>query len=107
MLFRQVFQNDPKLQEIRFDSEAGGFFCDADSLEVLTDLGCRFHEICKNPEQFAARIPAAMAVAEKSGFGKKRTFPNTQRFVTSSKRTQYLNQFLVPSGEEPFPTMQM
>ncbi len=64
-VFRQAFQNDSKLQEICFDSEAGGFFCNADSLEVLTDLGCRFHEICKDPEQFAALIPAAMAVAEK------------------------------------------
>ncbi len=70
-IFRQAFQNDPKLQEIRFDSEAGGFFCYADSLEVLTDLGSRFCEICKNPEQFAALIPTAVAVAENRFVWKK------------------------------------
>ncbi len=63
-VFRQAFQNDPKLQEVRFDSEAGGFFCNADDLEVLTDLGTRFYEICKEPDQFAMHLPAAMQRAE-------------------------------------------
>lgn len=73
-VFQQAFKNDPKLQQIHFDSEAGGFFCNADDLEVLTDLGSQFHEVCKDPERFAALIPAAIEMAEKRQVWEKADF---------------------------------
>ncbi len=41
-VFRRAFADEPNLSKIYFDCEAGGFFCYADSLSLMEDLGSRF-----------------------------------------------------------------
>lgn len=52
-VFKKVFESDPNLRKIRFDCEAGGFFCNADDLSVLEDMGRRFREVCMDAPKFA------------------------------------------------------
>lgn len=50
--FREAFKDDPNLKRIRFDCEAGGFFCDGFDLEMMADFGKRFKELCEDTERF-------------------------------------------------------
>lgn len=36
--FREAFKDDPNIQRILFDCEAGGFFCYANDLTLLEDF---------------------------------------------------------------------
>lgn len=50
--FREAFKDDPRIERILFDCEAGGFFCDSDDLSLIEDFGKRFKEICEDPQRF-------------------------------------------------------
>ena len=54
--FQQAFADDPHIGRIRFDCEAGGFFCDCDDLSILADFGRRFKDICEDTEKFVPII---------------------------------------------------
>lgn len=54
--FREAFADEPNIERIIFDSEAGGFFCNCDDLQILMDFGSRFKKICENTEVFTKTI---------------------------------------------------
>ncbi len=51
-VFQEAFKNDPNIESIKFDCEAGGFFCYCDNLDVIESFGKRFSVLCRNSEQF-------------------------------------------------------
>lgn len=62
--FHQAFENDPNIEKLMFDCEAGGFFCMADSLDLIEDFGTRFKEICEDTERFTPIISEGIKKAE-------------------------------------------
>ena len=62
-VFKKTFESDPDLSKIRFDCEAGGFFCNADDLSVLEDMGKRFREVCMDAPKFAELTVTALKEA--------------------------------------------
>lgn len=54
--FREAFKDDPRIGRIRFDCEAGGFFCDSDDLSLIEEFGKRFRQICEDTERFLPLI---------------------------------------------------
>lgn len=62
-VFKKAFESDPNLSKIRFDCEAGGFFCDADNLDVLEDMGKRFREMCMDAPRFTELTVSALQKA--------------------------------------------
>lgn len=51
-VFKKAFENDPQISQIRFDCEAGGFFCCCRSLSVLKDFGSRFKALVEDTAEF-------------------------------------------------------
>lgn len=62
--FREAFADEPNIERIIFDSEAGGFFCTCDDLQILTDFGNRFKSICENTEVFKKTISEGIKNAD-------------------------------------------
>ena len=62
--FHQAFEDDPNIHKILFDCEAGGFFCMADSLDLIEDFGRRFKEICEDTERFTPIVSEGIKKAE-------------------------------------------
>lgn len=62
--FHQAFENDPNIDKILFDCEAGGFFCMADSLDLIEDFGRRFKEICEDTERFTPIVSEGIKKAD-------------------------------------------
>lgn len=54
--FREAFADDPQINKIIFDSEAGGFFCNSHDLSVLENLGTRFKNVCEDTQHFPLLI---------------------------------------------------
>lgn len=50
--FRQAFADDPNIDKILFDCEAGGFFCYTTDLSLLEEYGAKFRKICTDTEKF-------------------------------------------------------
>ncbi|MBQ8238078.1 MAG: hypothetical protein IJZ39_08030 [Oscillospiraceae bacterium] len=63
-VFQKAFESDPRLKAVRFDSEAGGFYCYSEDLSVLEDLGSRFRELCQAPQKFQETVCAALKEAD-------------------------------------------
>lgn len=63
-VFRKVFEQEPGLQEIDFDCEAGGFFCYCNDLKLLEDFGARFRAVCEDHTQFPDVVQEALSEAE-------------------------------------------
>lgn len=55
--FREAFADEPNIERIIFDSEAGGFFCNCDDLQILTDFGSRFKKSAKTRKCLRKRLP--------------------------------------------------
>lgn len=62
--FYQAFADDPNIDKIMFDCEAGGFFCDSTDLSLLEDFGKRFKEICEDTERFKPIVSEGIKNAE-------------------------------------------
>ena len=62
-VFKKIFESDPNLSKIRFDCEAGGFFCDADDLALLENMGKRFRAVCMDAPRFAELTVSALQEA--------------------------------------------
>lgn len=65
IVFKKVFEHERRLQEIEFDSEAGGFFCHSQNLDLLLEFGTRFRHVCENKEQFAKVVSTALSEKER------------------------------------------
>lgn len=50
--FKEAFKDDPNLSKIKFDCEAGGFFCNSDDLAVIKDFGQRFKVLVDDSSAF-------------------------------------------------------
>lgn len=59
-VFKKAFEKYPNINKIRFDCEAGGFFCYSRDLSVLEDLGSQFRKICLDKNGFAALVSTAL-----------------------------------------------
>lgn len=59
-VFQKAFAEDPRLSELEFDSEAGGFFCTAEDLSLLERYGSTFREIVEDPEAFRQLVMEAL-----------------------------------------------
>jgi len=59
-VFRKVYADDPALENISFDSEAGGFFCNEKDVDAMASLGTRFRRLVLEPERFKAIVPTAL-----------------------------------------------
>lgn len=63
--FKEAFKNDPNINKIRFDCEAGGFFCYCDDLAVLKDFGQRFKALVDDTEAFTKVVSDGIKAYEK------------------------------------------
>lgn len=63
-VFEKAFENDPLLEKIHFDCEAGGFYCRSTDLSVLEELGSRFKEICESGQAFQDLVCKALEEAD-------------------------------------------
>lgn len=61
---KKAFESHPNINDIKFDSEAGGFFCYSYNLEALKDIGKRFKTLAEDTEEFAKVISAGITQAE-------------------------------------------
>lgn len=64
-VFRKAFEKDPNLGQIRFDCEAGGFFCSTKNLFVLKDLGSRFKALAEDTGKFTQIVSEGIQAREK------------------------------------------
>ena len=62
--FREAFKDDPNIGRILFDCEMGGFYCYANDLKLLEDLGSRFKDICEDTERFIPIVSEGIKNAE-------------------------------------------
>ena len=62
-VFKKAFEKEDNLNKISFDCEAGGFFCYADSLSLMEDLGSRFKAMIDDTEDFANLVSSALKEA--------------------------------------------
>ena len=65
VIFKRAFCNEKRLREIDFDSEMGGFYCYANDLSLVEELGVEFKKICDNKEVFQILLDKALSEAEK------------------------------------------
>lgn len=63
--FRKAFEDDPNIGHIKYDSEAGGFFCYSKKLDVLSDFGTRFKAIVDDIEKFTKVVSVGIKAQEK------------------------------------------
>ena len=63
-VFRYAFRDRPELSQIRFDCEAGGFFCYCDKLEPLMQLGAEFRALCIDEERMEQLIESSLTARE-------------------------------------------
>lgn len=81
-VFKKAFESDPGLSKIRFDCEAGGFFCNADDLSVLEDMGKRFREVCMDEPKLAQITVAALKEAAIREAQEKEMLKTVRGFLT-------------------------
>ena len=62
--FEKAFENEPLLEKLHFDCEAGGFHTRSNDLSALEQLGGRFREICEDGQAFRELVCTALAEAE-------------------------------------------
>lgn len=83
-VFKKVFEEEKELEEIEFDSEAGGFYCRSENLEVLEKLGQRFKTMCGDKEKFTQIVDEALTAA----------YQDEQYHFNNKTLKYYLNEIL-------------
>ena len=63
--FRKAFESDPNIGQIRYDCEAGGFFCYTRNLPVLKDFGSRFKALVEDTERFTQVVSEGIKAQER------------------------------------------
>lgn len=63
-VFKKAFENDPLMENMKFDPEAGGFYSYSYDLATLEQLGSRFKEICENGQAFRELVCTALTEVE-------------------------------------------
>ena len=62
--FRKAFENDPNIGLIKYDCEAGGFFCYSKDLSALADFGSRFKALVEDTEKFTKVVSEGIKADE-------------------------------------------
>lgn len=62
-VFEKAFEDDPNSGKIKYDCEAGGFFCYAESLALIEEFGSRFRAACMDGEKFTELVSTALKEA--------------------------------------------
>lgn len=63
--FKKAFESDPNIGQIKFDCEAGGFFCYTNNLSVLKDFGSRFKMLVEDTPRFTKVVSEGLKAAER------------------------------------------
>jgi len=63
-VFKKAFENDPLMENMKFDPEAGGFYSYSYDLSTLEQLGSRFKEICESGQAFRDLVCTALTEVE-------------------------------------------
>lgn len=63
--FKKAFESDPNIGQIKFDCEAGGFFCYTNNLSALKDFGSRFKTLVEDTGKFTQVVSEGIKAAEK------------------------------------------
>ena len=63
-VFRKAFEDDPNIDKITYDCEAGGFFCYGEDIDMMADFGKRFKEICCDEDKLFDLICEAVPEGE-------------------------------------------
>lgn len=61
IVFEKAFEKEEKLKQITFDCEATGFFCNAESFELMEEYGKRFRKICMDEKIFTELVCKAQS----------------------------------------------
>lgn len=61
IVFEKAFEKEEKLKQITFDCEATGFFCNAESFELMEEYGKRFRKICMDEKIFTELVCKALS----------------------------------------------
>ena len=59
-VFRYAFKDTPGFDKLKFDSEAGCFFCDCGDLELLKACAVTMKQICADQERFTELVHSAL-----------------------------------------------
>ena len=62
-VFKKAFEMDENIGKIGFDCEASGFFCYAEDLTLLEELGRRFRAPCMDTKSFESLVCSALQEA--------------------------------------------
>ena len=61
----EAFKSDPNIEKIKFDCEAGGFFCYCNDLFLLMNFGSRFKALVDDQEAFTKVVSNGIKAYEK------------------------------------------
>lgn len=81
---------------IRFDSEAGGFFCDSDDLSLIEEFGKKFQQICRDTEQFLPLIAEGNRHAEERWAEQEKLEKTVKGYLMHSPTATF--EILTPDG---------
>ena len=65
-IFKKAFEDDVRLAEVSFDSEAGAFYAYSENPELLAELGREFKKICDNDDKFLTLIEQTLGAPDQS-----------------------------------------
>lgn len=63
--FKEAFKSDPNIEKVKFDCEAGGFFCYCNDLFLLMNYGSRFKALVDDQEAFTKVVSNGIKAYEK------------------------------------------
>ena len=95
--FREAFKDDPNIQRILFDCEAGGFFCYANDLTLLEDFGSRFKDICEDTEGFFPIVSEGIRRAEARRLEQESLMRTVRGQLMSEPSSVF--EIMTPAGE--------
>ena len=95
--FREAFKDDPNIQRILFDCEAGGFFCYANDLTLLEDFGSRFKDICEDTEGFVPIVSEGIRRAEAHRLEQESLMRTVRGQLMSEPSSVF--EIMTPAGE--------
>ncbi len=74
-VFRYTFRDTPGFEKLKFNSEAGCFFCDCADIDVLRSCAVQMKELCEDRDRFTELVRNALDHAEQKLVGRM-TFAN-------------------------------
>ena len=98
-VFKKFFKDDPRIANIKFDCESGGFFCYAKDLDLIDELGKRFREICNNEEVFTELVCSALAEYSISNDEKERLDDEYNEIFINALKNELLKRGLTLEDE--------